>query len=484
MRKLIVLLWLSVFLIYIAFASFNRYGPNPGSKFMLTKSIALYNQLNVSEEDIEFYAGKLDYSFKDGKYFSDKPPGISFLSLPFYYLGKSFHNQSIEFPKRDTFNYDPDVNAFFLIIIFLTALTSVGVATVYKIASIMNFSKTTSLIIMNVFGFSTIFWGYATTMFSHAIAATLYILTVYFLLSFLKKGNKYKLFLCLFILGTATTIEYTTFFLIPIFLLFLFFKSRKKHLKTFFVSLIFLSIPILLLGLYNLFAFGSPFNFSYHYTVVFKNVFNVNKPLLDGLNLLLVSKQRGLFFFNPVLILSFIGVFLFKEYKQEKILLTILIILFIVLFATNDNALGGISYGPRFLISIIPFIIILLLPAFDKKHVETIIKQKFTMKIYSIFLAMLIVISFFHSFLGVYVTIYIYPESNPNPIYEINLPKFLQDAKESYLLINYPTVFYILLISAVLIQISVLKKSNFENLLNKLFIRLKFNKDKFTYIKK
>jgi len=77
---------------------------------------------------------------------------------------------------------------------------------------------------------------------------------------------------------------------------------------------------------------------------------------------LLFYPYRGLFFYNPILILSLIGLFfMFKNYKLETILIIISFILLLLMSSVQWMWWQGSSFGPRLLMLIIPFFMLPLM---------------------------------------------------------------------------------------------------------------------------
>jgi len=192
------LLFLAIFLVFLAFASFGRFGTNPSSRFMLTKDLVLYHQLNLTKEDVDFYSG-LDYSIKDGKYFSDKPPGFSFLTIPLYVVGDYLYKIGINLPRTDSFNYDGDANAFFIIVIFVIFFSALGSLKFFDTLQVLKFSKKASLITTIIFSFATLFFVYSYNLFLHSFVASLLIFTTFYFL----KGKKKDLIFSGIFLGFA-----------------------------------------------------------------------------------------------------------------------------------------------------------------------------------------------------------------------------------------------------------------------------------------
>src|SRR3972149_10849357 len=85
-----ILVLLVAFFIFLAFSESSRNGPNPSSRFMLTKAIVLNGTLSIDKSEVDYYRG-LDYAMKNGTYYLDKAPGLSFLSIPFYFVGNELY---------------------------------------------------------------------------------------------------------------------------------------------------------------------------------------------------------------------------------------------------------------------------------------------------------------------------------------------------------------------------------------------------------
>ena len=346
-----------------------------------------------------------------------------------YHFGNFFFLHGIDFPRNDNFNYPGDANAFFLIVIFVTALNSYGVLKLYDLLVLFKFKKVLSFYAALIFAFGTIFWGYASTLFSHSTAATSLILAIYFVI----KGRKQDIFLSGLVSGFLATIEYASLIFVPIFLIYT--ALKQKNFKKIFLFGFGLSLPLVCLLLYNYIAFGNPLAFSYQYQANFNDAASFKRPLFDGLKILLASSWRGLFFFNPVLIFSLFGMFVMLQ-RDSKVFffLVILWLGYLVLFAKYSYLEGGVSYGPRYLITTIPILIL-----FIAQFLSTISLRNFNL--ISIPFGILLAVSVFHSFLGAYTSIFTYPESNQNPIYEITFPQFLHDIKNSFILKLHPSLF-------------------------------------------
>jgi hypothetical protein len=422
---------------------------------MLTKDLVLYHQLNLSKQDVDFYSG-LDYSKQDGKYFSDKPPGFSFLTVPLYVAGDYLYKIGISLPRSDSFNYAGDANAFFLIVSFVIFFSAVGSVKFFDTLLLLKFSKKASLITTIIFSFGTLFFVYSYNLFLHSFVATLLIFATFYFL----KGKKRDLIYSGILLGFTILCEYTIILIVPLFVLYLFrIKNFKKNIFYFSIPIVFASS---LLGIYNFLAFGNPFIFSYMIST-FVDTQKFDHPMIQGLYELLISNWRGLFFYNPIFLLSIFGFFLmWKNYKKESFLFIFPFLIYLIFYSTYRYLSGGLAYGPRHLVSIFPFLGFLLAPCFDKKFYTRIQEIGLNERFYFSIVFILLSISFFHTLLGIYVTLQAAPEIDLNPVYNYSWPYFLRGDKESFLLKNNPQFYYSLLIVA-LVLIAMIFKRGFRN---------------------
>ena len=123
--------------------------------------------------------------------------------------------------------------------------------------------------------------------------------------------------------------------------------------------------PTLLLGFYNMLAFGSPLEMGYfhHATPRFAQVHSKDNPL--GLQLpdmtivgaLIWSEHRGLLMFAPIVALMPLGLGVMFR-RGEKAAAVVLGLIMLSIFCVNlsyPEWTGGWSTGPRFLVPLLPF---------------------------------------------------------------------------------------------------------------------------------
>lgn len=126
------------------------------------------------------------------------------------------------------------------------------------------------------------------------------------------------------------------------------------------------ALPAAFLLAYDTICFGGPFQLSsFHETLpeyqelARSGAAGITAPGAEALLGLLVSPSRGLFFFAPVLLLSAVGLVVLARQasrRAEALLLALGAGVPVVTFAGYENWHGGSSFGPRYLIPVLPFL--------------------------------------------------------------------------------------------------------------------------------
>jgi len=300
----------------------------------------------------------------NGNWYSKYPPGLPFLAIPFYLVGR-FIWQLLGF------------DGFPLIIMCSISGFSAAfsLVIVYEFCTFFKFSYIAKIATIITYGFGTIAWVYAKTFFSHSTATLFILLSLYFFISMArdeKEGLVYiKSLLSGMAIGLATLIRYTSFlFVFPLVFYFLIKPmSLKKERATLFIFP--LLIFILLAGWYNFICFDNPFITGYHLNQLYGNeTERFTTPIYIGLWGFLISPKRGLFIYSPVLLFSIIGIKeLYTEVKDETILLISSFMILLLVYSAWWYWPGGLCYGPRLLHEAIPMLTIPIGKSIDSyKH--------------------------------------------------------------------------------------------------------------------
>lgn len=243
-------------------------------------------------------------------------------------------------------------------------------------------SKKIAFILSLIFGVGSFAWPYVTTLNPDPLAALLVITSAFFIyISVMQvKTNNGKNSICedtvkkriLFaglsglFLGFSLFAHPTNAFVIPGFIAYAFFMS-KRNKKILISFLILLSIVIFFAGLVNYWRFGSVTDFGYGFQQSLLT--NRGFPAGEGLLGLLISPGFGLIFFLPISVFVPIAlVYMYKEDKPLSLLFAYIILIIWLYYGThsittagNDISASwnGNQWGPRFLIVILPPLILI-----------------------------------------------------------------------------------------------------------------------------
>jgi hypothetical protein len=288
-----------------------------------------------------------------------------------------------------------------------SALTAV---LVYKISRYFVKKQSHRILVAMVYGIGTLAFPSALHFISDAIV-TFFIFLSFYLLFKTKnektESNKYFLLAGIAAGFGIVTDRFGILFALLL-IVYSLILSRRSSLK-FLLALFFAVLPFLI---YNYAIFGNPFDLAISYidrqiyrnaypqsslpiffsskrveNVMAMSFFNTDmiKQLIEHFHFvptlpnpyimlrLLFYPYRGLLFYYPIIFLSLVGLlFMFKRYKTEAILIILNLILLLSLISMRRTWWGGYGFGNRYLLSIVPFLMLPLAFAFDKINKQLI----------------------------------------------------------------------------------------------------------------
>ena len=291
-----------------------------------------------------------------GQNYSALAPGASFLALPFAGLGFTLAG-----------GYTAYGDVLLLSEGFVALTGALAAYVLYRLASLY-FRRSTSIFLGFAFAFSTILWPFATYFFQSDPSALFVLLTAYFGVKAVRAegGGSGLALLSGLSAGVAFTVDSVNGVLLPIILAFIFLGKRNRGgwlgpAGAYLLG----SLPgFAAIGYYNYAIFGDPLvgtEQSYLHVSSVLGSFTTSPGF--GLTLDTVSLARGLLIFAPVLVLGIAGYIdaLRDGSARVEMLLCLAIFLGILIpYSMWYEPDGGLSYGPRFLVAAVPF---LLLPA-------------------------------------------------------------------------------------------------------------------------
>ncbi|MEW5691792.1 MAG: hypothetical protein AB1765_00685 [Candidatus Hydrogenedentota bacterium] len=205
-----------------------------------------------------------------------------------------------------------------------------------------------------IFVTSCILLFYSKTLFIEPVLSLFMFLSVMFL--YKQRYLLSSMFIAFLVILKPVNIIYT-----PVFYIFFLLKNRNllKNIEFLAISIL---LPVILHFAYNSFYRGDFYNFGYqprYYDTLTKVWVHqgFSHSILRGLAGYLFSPGKSFFIYNPLLLLALAGII--KGIIEKQILAVMIFILFlqtIFLYAGWAPWEGGLCYGPRFLLIIVPIL--------------------------------------------------------------------------------------------------------------------------------
>jgi hypothetical protein len=338
---------------------------NDGSHYALTRAIV--EQRTFSIDAYDPYAEGNDLAKRDGRLYSDRPPGTALAASLFYAIGQRLPAPPASLPSR----HNPE-NPTLLYVMLLPAWAGAGtVVLLYGLLRMLGVSRFGALTACLALGVGTTHWKYSSVLFSHALSSFTVMLAVYLVIRAGRSpSTPWSLpFLLGFVLGHSVLVEYSNGVLVVAVALYLLSQVRPFAAKPVLAKAGLLALggllPAAFLAAYNTINFGGPFTLSYAYAINypwagdFGSTFNF--PLGQGLRGMLIwgagggwcdptCYNQGLLLLSPVLLLSLPGlVIYFRRARREFVLTTGLFLVYLGLFAKHRTFHGFTADG-RYLV--------------------------------------------------------------------------------------------------------------------------------------
>ena len=267
--------------------------------------------------------------------------------------------------------------------------TSLSLVVFFLISKTYCFSVKTSLVLVFLFGLSTIVWAYSQTSLN-SVPFIFFILTGFFYYrKFQNTKSTFNLILSSIFFGIAFLTRNDAILFIGTLFVFLLIILIKKNMK---LKVIAFSIPVSFS--YLIYRFiqavrigdGSTQTAANEYVLkgtqsdvpdLLISALVIPKLLYSSLLVhpvhlhafgLLFSPGAGLFIFSPILILCFVGFFdFYKKYKFDFFLIISFVTIFVAFYSMNVYWHGFNGWATRYLLPTIPFLLLPLGASIEKR---------------------------------------------------------------------------------------------------------------------
>ncbi|MCX5660568.1 MAG: hypothetical protein NTW19_12715 [Planctomycetota bacterium] len=366
--------WCLVVLFFVAYIYFFQGGGwNPNARFDTTRALVERQTFVINH----YAANTGDVATIDGRIYANKPPGLSVLSAPIYFVLYRCERQlRIDVDDWRVLSFNSHVLSFW----------TAGLPALLLVLSMRRFAREegasvgSSWILAAAFGAGTLLWPYAGMIMSHSIVA--YLLFEAWMLVRRRVGPAGEVrpptarghLLAGILLGLALTIEYLV---APTILLFFIAAAWGMRTDRQWRPYAWIVVgPVaggLMLMLFQRLEFGHWFGISYDYeSPLFRHkgllMGVLDWPKLERLYWLSFHPFRGLAYCCPVLALAPLGLIpgATRTARLRLYLLPLAIASTFVLFNLSFNGwTGGCVVGPRYLLPAVPFIYVMVVHAYD-----------------------------------------------------------------------------------------------------------------------
>jgi len=275
-------------------------------------------------------------------------PGQSLAATPLYLLAQQFAQVN-------------NIHAVLLLNVLVTALTG---ATLFIILRRLRYRPTSAFLATLGYGLATTAWPYSRSLLREPLIALMWSLATLGLILWRQTGRWWHLVLCLLSLVLALVTKVSAVVAIPAFVLAGALGVPRSQRKRAWTLLGTAGVVALGAGAgIVIWRFGSLVSIA-NYTIRYPF-----KSALVRTYGQLFSPAKGLLFFSPVLLVAALGWPELARRDRDVVVLTAGAMAGILyLYGNNEMWYGGLAWGPRFLVPLLPLITIPLASVLSSRH--------------------------------------------------------------------------------------------------------------------
>lgn len=349
-------------MVLCAYAYFYQAGGwNQNSRFDLTRALVEHGTASIDRT----HRNTGDKSRRDGHYYCDKAPGISFLAVPAYAAGHALASPAqTTAGKADFLAW----SAYASTVWSVGVPAALAVVALYLLLLAFSIPARKSAALALAYGLASLAFPYATLLYGHQTCAAFLLIGFALLAGERTRETTPRPAILVgagLVLGAAVAVEYPAALAVaPICIYAVATLAPRRRV------LVCLGAGLAAMGLavaaYHWIVFGGPLTLPYDFSTqphrsqgVFMGIGAPDPEALWGITF---SSYRGLFYSSPWLLLAVPGALYWwrgQKRRPEVLVCATVAILYVWLNASLVDWQGGWAMGSRYLVPAIPFIAIL-----------------------------------------------------------------------------------------------------------------------------
>jgi hypothetical protein len=343
-------------LVFGCYAYFYQAGGwNQNSRFDLTRAMVEKHSLRI--DAYERNTG--DDAKRDGHFYCDKAPLVSWLGVPTHALLWSAAGAPAQLSPHLLM-----WSSYVATLVAVALPSAIATVFLFDLALLLGLSAAWAAAGALAYALGTLAFPYSTLLYGHQLVASLHVIALALLVG-IRRGapaTPARLVAVGALLGAAVAAEYPAALggaVLGLYALHVV-RPRARALGWIVAGGV---LPIVLLCAYHAAAFGGPFTLPYAFSTQRHRhmgwFMGLGVPDLHVLGQLLWSVRRGLFYSAPWLLLALPGLVLWARRsgtRAEAIVCAAIILLHLWLNSSLVDWDGGWCVGPRYLVSCLPFV--------------------------------------------------------------------------------------------------------------------------------